>query len=42
MYVAEIYIYSGIATAGEEQQEKQLNVSKTKSRKLIKKEEKKK
>ena len=30
MYVEKIYIYSGIATAGKEQQGKQLNISKTK------------
>ena len=39
--VEKIYINSGIATAGKEQQEKQLTISKTKSKKLIKKKEKK-
>ena len=42
MYVENLYIYSGIATAaiaraGKELQEKQLNASKTKFKKLIKK-----
>ena len=34
-----IYIYLGIATASKELQERQLNISKTKSEKLIKKKE---
>ena len=40
VYVEKIQIYSGIAAAGKELQEKQLNTSKTKSKKLIKKKKK--